>query len=155
MEWGLPTDHIEKILLAALLGFVLGIERDWSGKPAGIRTNMIIAVSACLFTILSAEGFFGAEIVDPSRVAAQIVTGVGFLGAGALIQQKNHIVGLTTAANIWLVAAIGMAVGVGFAALAAFTTLLISFSLLFLKPLSHWLILKGQERAKKYAWPGE
>lgn len=154
MDWSLPSEHIVKILLAALLGFVVGLERDWSGKPAGIRTNMIIAVSSCLFTMLSAEGFFGNE-TDTSRVAAQIVTGVGFLGAGALIHNQSHVVGLTTAANIWLVAAIGMAVGVGFAGLASFVTLLTTFSLLFLKPLSHWLILKGQHRAKKYAWPGE
>lgn len=154
MDWTLPSEHITKVLLAALLGFVIGIERDWSGKPAGIRTNMIIAVSSCLFTILSAEGFFGAQM-DASRVAAQIVTGVGFLGAGALIHTKNHIVGLTTAANIWLVAAIGMAVAVDFIGLALFVTVLVTFSLVFLKPLSNWLILKGQRRAKKYAWPGE
>lgn len=154
MDWTLPAEHITKVLLAAVLGFVVGIERDWSGKPAGVRTNMIIAVSSCLFTLLSMEGFFG-EQTDTSRVAAQIVTGVGFLGAGALIHNKNHIVGLTTAANIWLVAAIGMAVGAGFAGLAAFVTVLTTFSLLFLKPLSHWLILQGQERAKKYGWPGE
>ena len=154
MDWSLPSEHITKILLAAFLGFVVGIERDWSGKPAGIRTNMIIAVSSCLFTILSSEGFLGSPM-DTSRVAAQIVTGVGFLGAGALIHNKNHVVGLTTAANIWLVAAIGMAVGTGFSGLAAFVTVLTTFSLLFLKPVSHWLILKGQERAKKYGWPGE
>ncbi len=154
MDWSLPSEHITKILLAALLGFIVGIERDWSGKPAGIRTNMIIAVSSCLFTILSIEGFFG-NVVDTSRVAAQIVTGVGFLGAGALIHNKNHVTGLTTAANIWLVAAIGMAVGAGSSGLAAFVAVLTTFSLLFLKPVSHWLILKGKERAKKYAWPGE
>ena len=154
MDWTLSHDHIGKILLAAVLGLTVGIERDWSGKPAGIRTNMIIAVSSCLFTILSVEGFLGDQ-TDASRVAAQIVTGVGFLGAGALIQQQNHVIGLTTAANIWLVAAIGMAVGVGFGDLAAFVTLLTTLSLLCLKPLSHWLILKGRHRAKKYLWPGE
>lgn len=154
MDWSLSLEHMSKILLAGLLGFVIGIERDWSGKPAGIRTNMIIAVSSCLFTILSVEGFLGNQ-TDASRVAAQIVTGVGFLGAGALIHNPNHIVGLTTAANIWLVAAIGMAVGVGFAGIALFLTILVTLSLVFLKPLSHWLILQGRHRAKKYARPRE
>lgn len=154
MDWSLSFEHISKILLAGLLGFVIGIERDWSGKPAGIRTNMIIAVSSCLFTILSIEGFLGAP-TDTSRVAAQIVTGVGFLGAGALIHNSNHIIGLTTAANIWLVAAIGMAVGVGFAGIALFLAAFVTFSLIFLKPLSHWLILKGRHRAKKYTQPAD
>ncbi|MGD8473580.1 MAG: MgtC/SapB family protein, partial [Anaerolineae bacterium] len=96
--------------MAAVLGAIVGVERLWTGHPAGLRTNMVIAVSSCLFTILSIEAFpLQGSAQDTARVAAQIVTGVGFLGAGALLQTKSHVRGLTTAATIWLVAALGMA----------------------------------------------
>jgi len=136
MDWTfLPTDIIIKILLAGFLGLLLGAEREWSGKSAGIRTNMIIALGSCLFTILSIEGFPYSDTVDPSRIAAQIVTGVGFLGAGALIRTQDHIVGLTTAANIWLVAAIGMAAGIGLPLVAIFITVITILTLIVLRPL--------------------
>jgi putative Mg2+ transporter-C (MgtC) family protein len=100
-----------RVSLAALLGAIVGLERVAGGHPAGLRTNMVISVSSCLFTILSIEGFpLKGTSQDTSRVAAQIVTGVGFLGAGALLQSKGHVRGMTTAATIWLVAAIGMAI---------------------------------------------
>lgn len=134
----LPLDTIEKLVIAAVLGAILGAERDITGRPAGLRTNMLIAVSSCLFTLLSTTGFDqGGGGYDPSRIASQIVTGVGFLGAGALIHNRNQIIGLTTAADIWLVAAVGMAVGIGWYAVAVFATLFCVAALILLKPLSH------------------
>ena len=129
-----------KIAVAALLGALVGLEREWGGHAAGLRTNIVIAISACLFTILSIEGFpLHGSAQDTARVAAQIVTGVGFLGAGVVLRSKGHIRGLTTAATIWLVAAIGMAVGTGLYFLAAFTTVFSTILVVFLAPLSHRL----------------
>ncbi len=104
-------DLIVKVVLALVLGGVMGLERQYNDKPAGYATNSIICVGAALFTILS---LYMAELGgDPGRIAAQIVSGVGFLGAGAILREGNKISGLTTAAAVWLVAAIGMAVGFG------------------------------------------
>ena len=106
----LSWDAAMRITLAAVLGAIVGLEREWGGHPAGLRTNMMIAISSCLFTFLSIEAFSSeGSARDTARVAAQIVTGVGFLGAGAVLQTRKHVRGLTTAATIWLVAAIGMA----------------------------------------------
>ena len=108
---------IVKIILALILGGVMGLERQYNDKPAGYATNSIICVGAALFTILS---LYMAELGgDPGRIAAQIVSGVGFLGAGAILREGNKISGLTTAAAVWLVAAVGMAVGFGQYLLAA------------------------------------
>ncbi len=138
-----------KIILAGVLGGILGAERDLNGRAAGVRTNLIIAVSSCLFTILSMEQLgLLKTVIDPTHIASQIVTGVGFLGAGALIHSKDRIHGLTTAAEIWFAAAIGMAVGAGFYAISILTTLLIVGSVLFLAPISHWLENEGRKRMK-------
>ena len=102
---------IVKIILAMVLGGALGLERQYNDKPAGYATNSIICLGATLFTILSL--YMGEQGGDPGRIAAQIVSGVGFLGAGAILREGNKISGLTTAAGVWLVAAIGMAVGYG------------------------------------------
>ena len=140
----LEAIFIGKIFLAGFLGAIVGIERDISGRPAGIRTNLIISVSSCLFTILSSEAFDShAQGYDPTRIASQIVTGVGFLGAGALLIQRDRVIGLTTAATIWLVAAIGMAVGVGMYGLATFVTFFTVVALIGLAPLSHHLTRYG------------
>lgn len=104
-------DFIVKVVLALVLGGIMGLEREYNDKPAGYATNSIICLGAALFTILS---LYMAEMGgDPGRIAAQIVSGVGFLGAGAILREGNKISGLTTAAAVWLVAAIGMAVGFG------------------------------------------
>ncbi len=140
-------DAALKIAAAALLGAIVGLERVWGGRPAGLRTNMLIAISSCLFTILSIEGFpLQGAAQDTARVAAQIVTGVGFLGAGAVLQSKQHVRGLTTAASIWLVAAIGMAVGTGLLFLAIFTTVFSTLVLVLLGPVSRRLEQRAQER---------
>lgn len=129
-----------QIALAALLGAIVGLERGAGGHSAGLRTNTLIAISSCALTILSIKGLpMQGAAQDTGRVAAQIVTGVGFLGAGALLQAKGHVRGLTTAASIWLVAAIGMSVGTGLDFLAIFTTLLSALLLILLAPLSRRL----------------
>ena len=119
-----------RVLLAGALGAALGLEREWRGKEAGLRTNTLIALGAALFTVMSLQ--VGG---DPSRIAAGIVTGVGFLGAGAIIRQGESIQGLTTAAMIWVNAAIGIAVGAGYIRLAAVVTLITLVAMLILSPL--------------------
>ena len=111
-----------RVLIAAVLGVVLGLERQFSGKDAGPRTYALVASGAALFTVLSIEAFPGA---DTSRVAAQIVTGIGFLGAGIIFRQGANVTGLTTAAGLWSVAAIGMAVGTSFWGLAIVASVII------------------------------
>src|SRR5580765_8102991 len=109
-----PTTFSEALLrlaLAAALGGAIGLEREFRHKPAGLRTNMLIALGSALFAILSVE--LGAGAGSPDRIAAQVVTGIGFLGAGAILRSGDHIHGLTTAATIWVNAAIGMAAGLG------------------------------------------
>lgn len=114
MVW--PEDMIS-IILATVLGAAIGLERELSGKAAGLRTNLLISLGAAVFTIISREMATGTE-ASVTRIAAQIVTGVGFLGAGAIIQDRRGVHGLTTAASIWLVASIGMACGGRFYKLA-------------------------------------
>lgn len=113
-----------QLALAAFLGALIGLERSYVGKAAGFRTYSLITLGSCLFTILSQIGFVGVNI-DPTRIAAQVVAGIGFIGAGLIIFQENKIQGLTTAAGLWSTAAIGMAVGMGFYQLAIFASLLI------------------------------
>ena len=120
MVW--PDDLIS-ILLATFLGAAIGLERELSGKAAGLRTNLLICLGAAVFTIISREMAMGGEDTA-TRIAAQIVTGVGFLGAGAIIQDRAGVHGLTTAATIWLVAIIGMASGARFYLLAIVSTLI-------------------------------
>jgi putative Mg2+ transporter-C (MgtC) family protein len=147
----LTLTMITRVVVAALLGAVLGFERSRAGQAAGVRTNLMISVAACLFTFLGAEVFStepGMGPRDPARVAAQIVTGVGFLGAGTLLQTKNKIRGLTTAATIWLVAAVGMAVGVGFYSGAIFVTIFAVVALIVLAPVSEYLSHEASEERK-------
>ncbi|MBC8264205.1 MAG: MgtC/SapB family protein [Anaerolineales bacterium] len=148
----LSWDAAMKITLAAVLGAIVGLERMWGGRPAGLRTNMMIAISSCLFTFLSIEAFPSeGSARDTARVAAQIVTGVGFLGAGVVLQTRKYVRGLTTAATIWLVAAIGMAVGTGAYFVAIFTTILSTVSLILLAPISERLEQRAHEREEEEA----
>jgi putative Mg2+ transporter-C (MgtC) family protein len=113
LGWG---DTLLRVVVAAALGGAIGLERELDEKAAGLRTHVLVSVGAALFTLVGAYGFgeFPRGSIDPSRIAAQIVTGVGFLGAGVIFRQGFTIRGLTTAASLWLVAAIGMAAGAGF-----------------------------------------
>ena len=128
-----------KLLYAVALGGAVGLERERLDKPAGLRTNILIALGSTLLTILSVRVSEDAHTGDPGRIAAQIVTGVGFLGAGSILQSRASVVGLTTAATIWAVAAIGMAVGAGYVDVAAFATGLILLCLTLLRPIERWL----------------
>lgn len=136
-----------RLTLAASLGGIVGFEREYSGHPAGLRTNILIATSSCLFTLLSIYAFplVGAA-QDTARVAAQIVTGVGFLGAGTVIQTKGSVYGLTTAATVWMVAAVGMAAATDFYQIGIVTTIITTVVLALLAPLSKWLADKAELR---------
>ncbi len=112
---------ILQLLLAAFLATLIGWDREHRGQPAGLRTHILVAVGSCLFTALSTHAFVG----DTGRVAAQVVVGIGFLGAGTIIQRKGQANHLTTAASIWATAAVGMSVGVGAWLLALGATLII------------------------------
>lgn len=113
-----------RLLIAMLLGGVIGIEREYRSKDAGFRTHFLVALGSALFCIVSQYGF-GFDLKDSSRVAAQVVSGIGFLGAGTIIFQRNVVRGLTTAAGLWVTAAIGLACGSGMFAAAAIATVLI------------------------------
>jgi putative Mg2+ transporter-C (MgtC) family protein len=112
----LQVDLSLRLLVAAGLGLAIGFEREIHGHPAGLRTHMLVALGSGLFTVLSIRGFLGepgTALVDPTRIAAQIVSGIGFLGAGAILKDGIVIRGLTTAASLWATAAVGMAAGAG------------------------------------------
>lgn len=118
--------------LAVLFGGLVGFEREFHNRPAGFRTHILVCVGSALIMMVSAYGFAEGAGADPSRIAAQVVTGIGFLGAGTILQQRGSIRGLTTAASIWVVSGIGLAVGVGFYLGAATATFVVLISLLFL-----------------------
>ena len=118
----LTLDILARLFFAAIFGGAIGLERERIQRPAGLRTNMLVALGAALFTILSTDAFGAAA--DPSRVAANIIVGIGFLGAGTVIQSRESVTGLTTAAGLWTVAAIGMAAGAGYYLIAGATTLI-------------------------------
>lgn len=135
-----------KLLLATLLGGAIGLEREIAGKPAGLRTNILICVGAAIFTHLSVYiaqiGFTpdGRPYGDTTRITAQIVSGIGFLGAGAILHAHGAVVGLTTAATIWVVAAVGTAVGAGAYVEAAGTTVIMMLVLIGLRPLERTVL---------------
>jgi putative Mg2+ transporter-C (MgtC) family protein len=130
----MPSDLelLGRLLLAAVLGGAIGAERELNDQAAGLRTHMLLTIGACLFTLVSAYGF-GAGPRDPSRLAAQIVTGIGFLGGGAIVRHGLTVKGLTTAASIWATASVGVAVGAGRYLLGVGGALLVSFTLLGLR----------------------
>lgn len=122
---------VGRLLLAAVLGGLVGLERELRHKPAGLRTNMLICVGAALFTIISYE--MAANVGgDHTRIAAQIIPGIGFIGAGVVLRERGAIVGITSAATIFVIASIGMAVGAGMAVTAIFSTLLCLVALILL-----------------------
>jgi putative Mg2+ transporter-C (MgtC) family protein len=133
----LTAEFVWKMILSSVLGAVFGIERAKHGQEAGIRTNMMISLASCLFTYVGVTALPSIMGITPdTRIPAQIVIGVGFLGAGTLMQTKNKIRGLTTAATIWLVSAIGMTVGIGMYWGAIVVTLFATIVLIFIAPIS-------------------
>ena len=136
--------EIISLAIAVGLGAMVGLEREVNGKPAGLRTNILICLGAAAFTIISK--YLGTELgAGPGRMAAAIVTGVGFLGAGVLIHEGSGIHGLTTAASIWLVASIGVACGAGLYLVAAVVTAMALFVLLCLSPITKRLHKKNHK----------
>ena len=125
---GTELDITLRLAVAMLLGGVIGFEREYRAKDAGFRTHFLVALGSALFCIMSQYGF-GFELKDSSRVAAQVVSGIGFLGAGTIIFQKNVVRGLTTAAGLWVTAAIGLACGTGMYLPAVVTTLMVLIGL--------------------------
>ena len=140
----MPVDYVWRLLLAAGLGAALGVEREYRQKPAGLRTNILIALGSALFTILSLEMTRG--VPDTSRVAGQIVTGIGFLGGGAIMRNRDTVHGMTTAATIWVNAAIGVAAGTGQYAIATFTAALTLVVLVVLPPIETYF-------ERRAGWP--
>ncbi len=132
-----------RLIIATVLGGAIGLQRELSGKPAGLRTNLLICLGACLFTQLSIDLQHVLNLGDPARIAAQILPGIGFIGAGTIIQSRHVVHGLTSAATIWVVAGVGMAAGAGFERQAALGTVLILIALAGLGRLEHRIL--GQQ----------
>lgn len=120
---------IGKLILAAALGGFVGAERSHTGKPAGVRTYALVSMGAALFTIISQIGFSNTASLDPSRVVSQIVMGIGFIGAGLIMHHGSRVEGLTTAAGLWVVSAVGVSVGLGLYTLAVAGAILALFLL--------------------------
>lgn len=148
MNFIIDYQAVGQLVVAALLGGVIGFEREYTGKSAGLRTYALVSLGACLFSLLS-MAFVGLPSFDPARVLSQIVVGVGFLGAGLIIVQGSKVRGLTTAAGLWVTAAIGAAVGLRLYFIAAISVILTLLILWGLRKIETWLakrIIKDEER---------
>ena len=145
--------HIGGIVLAAVLGAIVGTEREWRAKSAGLRTTVLVSIGAALFTILGFE-IDGGGAGDQTRVAAQVVSGIGFLGAGVIIKHGASVRGLTTAATMWTAAAAGALSGAGLYLLAIVGALFIGFTNIVMRPVANWLDVKSpnthQDEATEY-----
>jgi putative Mg2+ transporter-C (MgtC) family protein len=151
LSMGLQIELGLRLTAGLVLGAIIGFERELHRQPAGFRTHSLVALGAALFTIVSAYGFSG-PMVDPTRIAAQIVSGIGFIGAGTILQHRGNIRGLTTAASLWSVAAIGTAAGAGLVAMALIGTILILVVLAVLDRIedlaTRWLRLPPDRKEK-------
>lgn len=139
-----------RMLLSMMLGVIIGAERKRKGQIAGIRTFSLITMGACLAMLLSIyvpQEYMGLKNGDPGRIAAQVITGIGFLGGGAIIRAKGSVKGLTTAAGIWISAIIGMAVGIGMYVVAVGATMLILMVLVIFDWYEHWQSVGQESRA--------
>jgi putative Mg2+ transporter-C (MgtC) family protein len=134
-----------KLAVSAGLGGIIGLQRERAERPAGFRTHVLVCIGSTLIMLISAEGFKGNPAVDPTRIAAQVVTGIGFLGAGTIIRQGSIVKGLTTAASIWVVSAIGLAVGIGYYLGAVITTILVFMVLAIFKIVEDKYLSKPEE----------
>lgn len=147
---------------AVVCGLLLGLERESKDKPAGLRTIILIILGATvymmvsnLFLVVLDGGPESITRIDPTRIAGQVVSGIGFLGAGSIIQARGTIHGLTTAASIWVAAGIGLCIGLGFPLLALGITLLVLLVLVILDPLGNWLHQRGEERRLELVIPDD
>ncbi len=139
-----------QLLVAVVLGGLIGVEREYKGKPAGVKTYALVCLGSALFIILGQHFLFGGELaresLDPSRVLSAIVMGVGFLGGGLIIKRDAEVEGLTTAAGLWIAAAIGATIGVGLFLVAIFTTALTIFIFQSIVVLENKYIRKNKEK---------
>ncbi|MCF0064832.1 MgtC/SapB family protein [Dyadobacter chenwenxiniae] len=145
----LPED-IYKLLISFFLGAVIGTEREYRSKSAGLRTMILIAVGSTLFTIISIK-----ISSDAGRIAANIVTGIGFIGAGIIFRENNRVVGITTAAIVWVTAAVGMGIGAGFYEVTIATFIISGLSLVILAPIQKFIRKKSQIRNYRLVCPYE
>lgn len=147
------NDILMRIVFSIVLGSIIGLERELTNKAAGLRTQILVCLGSCLFTILSIYGFSTAVTLyplgDPSRVAAQIITGIGFIGAGTVLRQGLTVTGLTTASTLWIVAAIGMACGCGQLSIAVVTTLISVGVLVLIRFIEFKLMPKNMKHLRK------
>jgi putative Mg2+ transporter-C (MgtC) family protein len=150
LDVGLQADLAFRLVVSALFGAAVGVEREIHGHPAGMRTHLLVSLGSALFTVLSIHGFPAGQnvAVDPTRIAAQIVTGIGFLGAGAILKDGLSIRGLTTAASLWATAAIGLAAGAGQYVLATVGVAIVVFSLWPLSRVAERLHGRGGQRTR-------
>lgn len=139
----IPWSHAEPLLVAMLIGAIIGAEREYRTKSAGFRTMMLISMGACLYTMLSP--LIGSDMA-PERIASNIVVGIGFVGAGVIFKGQDHTHGLTTAASIWVTAALGMAAGAGHTRLALLATVLVFVVMALLPAIEHRIDLLNQQR---------
>ena len=150
--FALQADLAFRLIVASVLGALIGLEREIHRHPAGMRTHLLVAFGSAMFTVLSAFGFVGVLAAgqgtapDPTRIAAQVVTGIGFLGAGAIIKYGTSIRGLTTAGSLWATSAIGMAAGAGQPLVAVVGTAIVLFSLWPLNWVVDRLHIGGRDR---------
>lgn len=150
-----------KLVVALLCGLALGAERQRKDKPAGLRTIVLITVGSTLFMVVSTligyvTDWPSATVqVDPSRIAAQVVTGIGFLGGGSILRARGSIQGLTTAATIWVASGIGLAIGLGFPLLALGVTAVVLVVLVALDPIARWLSRRGERRTIELIVPND
>ncbi|CAG5005092.1 hypothetical protein DYBT9275_03511 [Dyadobacter sp. CECT 9275] len=134
-------DDVYKLLLSFFLGMIIGLEREYRSKSAGLRTMILIAVGSTLFTIISIK-----ISSDAGRIAANIVTGIGFIGAGIIFRENSRVVGITTAAIVWVTAALGMGIGAGFYVLSIACFVISGMSLVILSPVQNWVRKQSQIR---------
>ncbi len=142
---------IVRLTLSVILSGFVGLERQWHRRTAGLRTHILVCLGSCLIMLTSLHVFDiykNQTTLDPTRIAAGVITGIGFLGAGAIINQRDGIKGLTTAASIWVVSGIGLAVGCGFFTAAIFTTLLTLIVLFLLRYIEGMMFGKPQDSDK-------
>ncbi len=147
------ADILIRILVSIILGSIIGFEREITNKSAGLRTQIMVCLGSCIFTILSIYGFSTAVSLypmgDPARVAAQIITGIGFIGAGTVLRQGLTVTGLTTASTLWIVAAIGMACGCGYINIAVVSTVLAVAILVLIRIFEFKIMPKNLKHLRK------
>jgi putative Mg2+ transporter-C (MgtC) family protein len=154
--WNEPLMHdailrdIVPLLVSTLLGTLVGLERQLGRKPAGLRTHVLVCLGSTMFTLLTVHAVhdFGGGNVDPTRIIHGVITGVGFLGAGSIMRQEGYVHGLTTAASIWIVAAIGTATGVHAYSLATVGTVLALLVLEVFRWVERWLTPGGEDQGR-------